>query len=161
MMAFERRWAESILEAFAPPGGPGLAPRAGETRYAEALERMAASATRTAALGMRLALWLAVVAPVLVWGRLVLAPTLAIGERARMLGELLRHRSFLVRELVLLLKITAAFALFARPEMRAASNYDRTLQVAAETAEQIEESGERQRVRLAVVTVGERGREVA
>lgn len=161
MMAFEKRWAESILEAFAPPGGPGLAPRAGETRYADALERMSASATRTAALGLRIALWLAVVAPMFVWGRFVLAPTLAIGERARMLGELLRHRSFLVRELVLLLKIGAAFALFARPEMRAASNYDRVAEVAAETDEQIEESGERQRVRLPVVPAAERGREVA
>ncbi len=161
MMAFERRWAESILEGFAPPGGPGLSPRTGEARYADAMERMISGATRTAALGFRLALWLAVVAPVLLWGRLTFTPRLAIGERARMLAELLRHKSFLVRELVLLLKIAAAFALFARPELRAASNYDRGAHVATETAEQIEESGERKRVHLAVVPAPERGREVA
>lgn len=124
MLSFERRWARHLLGAFAPVGGSGLAPREGEVDYVTALGRMMRGATPLAALGIRLALWLAALAPFWLWGRLTTITKLANERRTELLGQLLRHRLFAVRELALLLKLCAAMALLGTPSVRARSSYD-------------------------------------
>lgn len=124
MTAFERRWTAAVLEAFAPPGGPGLAPRPGEVDYVATFATLMRRTRPAAAWGLRLAIWLAALAPFWLRGRLHTVTGLTHEARARLLDELLRHRSFPVRELTLLLKVSAAMALLGTPSVRARSGYD-------------------------------------
>jgi hypothetical protein len=130
MTRFELRWAEDLLAAFAPPSGPGLAPHRGEVRYAAVLRRMLGEATPLAAIGLRLAIWIAALAPLWLWGRLKTASLLAPGERPELLRQLLRHRSFAVRELTTLLKLVAMMALLGTDTVRARSGYDNVQSIA-------------------------------
>lgn len=124
MTAFERRWAVDLLSAFAPEGGAGLAPLPGEVDYLAMLQRMRRGATKLAALGLRAALWVVAFAPLWQRGQLQTLSALSSQARAGTLAELLVHRSFLVRELTLLLKLCASMALFASKSVRARSAYD-------------------------------------
>ena len=124
MTGFERRWARALLEAFAPRHGPGLSPRGDEVAYLPTLQRMMGHVQPRAALGLRLAIWVAALAPMWLWGQLGTVTSLARERRTRLLSELLKHRSFAVRELVLLLKFAACLALFSSDTLRARSSYD-------------------------------------
>jgi len=125
MTALERRWAGQILSAFAPASSPGLAPRTGEVDWMGALALLRARSTRLAALGLRVAIWMVALAPL--WHTRVLRTihALAPEARAKLLSSLLSHRSFAVRELTLLLKLSASLAMFASDSLRARSGYDR------------------------------------
>ncbi|RMG17761.1 MAG: hypothetical protein D6729_08245 [Deltaproteobacteria bacterium] len=136
MRAFERRWAEIVLAAFAPPAATALGegsgeangalqPRPGEVRYLESYETMRSHGTRLSAFGLRLAVWIVVWSPPFLGLGLCLFPTLTPERRALALERLLHSKRFLVRELTLLLKIVAAMALFGTPSIRARSGYDR------------------------------------
>ena len=125
MLAFERTWAVAILEGFAPSDGPGLAPAAGEVDYLRAIQKMMHASTGVAAFGLRMAVWIAALAPMWLLGRATTIRSLAPARRAELLGRLLAHRFFLVRELTLLLKLGACMAIFARPALRERSGYDR------------------------------------
>jgi hypothetical protein len=124
MMAFERRWARHVLAAFAPVGGPGLAPAPDEVDYESALRRMMRGASPLAAAGLRLAIWIAALAPIWLWGTVTTVTRLAAERRPELLRQLLGHRAFAIRELTLLLKLCAAMALLGTPSVRARSNYD-------------------------------------
>lgn len=135
MTGFERKWAVDLLSAFAPdssfaPNGGStgeqkvLAPLPGEVDYLATFDRMRRGATRLAAFGLRAALWIIALAPLWQRGRLQTLSTLSTGARSIELAALLAHRSLIVRELALLLKLTAAMALFASPTVRARSAYD-------------------------------------
>lgn len=152
MMGFERRWVRQVLSAFARVGGPGLAPLPDEVDYESVFARMRRNATPIAALGLRLSIWVAALAPLWLWGKLATVSRLAVGRRTELLRQLLNHRLFVVRELTLLLKLGAAMALLGTPAVRARSGYDDVQPAAAV------ESGVR--VRLAVVGTHERPREV-
>ena len=122
---WERRQAAAVLEAFAPPGGPGLAPPAGaDLPFAETLERAVRAACGRGALGFRLALLTAALYPTVVRRWPSTMAGLARGERTRYLADLARHPNPTVRDFVMLLKIAASFALLADPALRAASGYD-------------------------------------
>lgn len=125
--AFERRWAKALLEAFAPPGDGGLAPKPGEVDYLATLDRMLRASTKKAALGTRIAVWLGGLSPLFVLGSFRTVSAFGMEARTRLLGALLRHRVFFVRELMLLLKLAACFALLGAPEVRARSRYDAIL----------------------------------
>jgi hypothetical protein len=140
MMAFERRWARQLLAAFAPVGGPGLAPLEGEVDYSSTFVRMMREATPLAALGLRAAVWMAALAPLWLWGTLTTINKLAKERHPQLLRELLAHRVFAVRELSLLLKLCAAMALLGAPSVRLRSGYD-SVQPAAKS-----ESGMRMRL---------------
>lgn len=124
MFAFERRWAAAVMGGFAPPGGEGLAPTAGEVDWAESVERFLERANVKGRLGVRLGLLIAVTAPLWLWGRVRSAASLPGEERARLLDALLSHRVYAVRELALLLKLVACMALFRVPAMRERTGYD-------------------------------------
>ncbi|MCS6798522.1 MAG: hypothetical protein NZ898_08325 [Myxococcota bacterium] len=124
MLRFERRWAHDVMSSFAPPGGPGLAPDPGRVDFVGALRTQMRASTPLAALGLRLAVWMAALAPLWTLGRLRTIRGLRPAERAAVLARLLRSRLYLVRELTLFLKLAACFALFRVPELRAQSHYD-------------------------------------
>jgi hypothetical protein len=130
MLNFERRWARHVLAAFAPSAGPGLTPGLEEVDYQAVFGRMLRGASPWAAVGLRLALWIAALAPIWLWGRLTTVTKLASERRSELLRQLLHHRAFAVRELTLLLKLCAAMALLGTPSVRARSGYD----VAADSA---------------------------
>lgn len=143
MTRLEHAWAVEVLAAFAPTSearvSPALrddaplAPREGEVDYLRAFRRMLAGSTPLAALGLRFALWMVALAPIWALGRFVTFSTLGRAERTELLSKLLRHGSLVVRELALLLKLTAAFALLGTPSVRERSGYDKP-QVAASVA---------------------------
>lgn len=125
MLGFERRWAQALLEAFAPPESRGLSPEPQEVDYVAGFRRMLDSFTPRASLGLRAALWISALAPVWMQGRPRSVARLPMAGRTELLRKLLEHRSFLVRELAFLLKTSASFALMGTPSVRARSGYDR------------------------------------
>lgn len=127
MTRLEQAWATDVLAAFASGASndrEGLCPRPGEVDYFRTFQRMRRGSTRLAGLGLRAALWMVSLAPLWCLGRLATFSLLTLRERSELLSQLLRHRSFAVRELTLLLKLTAAMALFTSLELRARSGYD-------------------------------------
>ena len=124
MIALERRWASALLAGFTPPSETGLSPLPNEVDYVGTLQRMLRGSRPAARFALRAAVWIAALAPLWLWGRLVSITTLPITRRAALLGELLRHRNFVVRELALMLKLAAAMALMGTETVRARSGYD-------------------------------------
>jgi hypothetical protein len=124
LFAFELRWARDVLSAFAPVHGRGLCASAHEVDYGAVLVRMLGEVTPLAAVGLRLSIWLAALAPLWLWGKFTTISDLAAERRANLLGALLTHRAFAVRELALLLKLCAAIALLGSPAVRMRSGYD-------------------------------------
>lgn len=143
MTRWEHVWAVEVLAAFAPASesrvsqppreNAQLAPREGEVDYLRAFRRMIAGSTPLAALGLRFAVWMVALAPIWALGRFATFSGLGRAERTELLSRLLRHGSLVVRELALLLKLTAAFALLGTPSVRERSGYDKP-QVAAAVA---------------------------
>lgn len=136
------KWASVVLSAFAPPSEVGLSPLPGEVDYAGAFRRLVRGSTALAACGLVAAVWLVALAPVWMLGRMMTFAQLDPSQRAVLLGQLLRHRVFAVRELTLLLKLGAALALLGAPSVRARSGYD-NVQLRATT-----ESGLRRKLPL-------------
>lgn len=124
MGGLERTWTELVLSSFAGADA-GLTVRPDEVDYAASTQRFLSAASDKARLGLRVGLFLAVTAPVWMWGRLGGLGSLPPEERSRLLDEMLRHRVFFVRELCLLLKLVACFAIFRSSAVRARSGFDR------------------------------------
>ncbi|MEM9190729.1 MAG: hypothetical protein AAGF12_16205 [Myxococcota bacterium] len=151
LLAFEERWAVAVCEGFAPQRSAAFAIQPGEVDYRVAVRTFLNSATKKAALGLRLAVWIAALAPLFVTRRLRTMRSLAGGQRALVLRRLLNHPWFVVRELTLLLKVTACMAIFRVEAVRKRTRYDGDVVA----REDIEESGERPRHRLPVLSSGE------
>lgn len=137
MWDFEQRWAQHVLAAFAPEAGPGLSPAANEVDYVTTTRRMLRQVNPWAAIGLRLAIWIAALAPFWLWGKFVTVSKLAGTRRAELLRALLAHRFMLVRELTLLLKLCAAIALLGTPSVRARSGYDQVAEAKLESGVRI------------------------
>lgn len=123
MTQFERRWVFAVLEAFAPVGGPGLAPREGEVDWVRAFTRMRESCTPRAQFGVRLALWMVALAPLWMCGRFATMAGIPVADRAIILDRLLEHRIFAVRELTMLIKIGASLGLIGTVSVRKRSGW--------------------------------------
>jgi hypothetical protein len=124
MTRFEQDWTSDVLAAFTQDEAQGLSPLPGEVDYVKTFRRMRGGATGLCALGLRVAIWMVAFAPLWLHGRLLTFSKLARGERTQLLGRLLAHHSFAVRELTMLLKLTAAMALLGTASVRARSGYD-------------------------------------
>lgn len=123
MLAIERKWARVVLSSFAG-SSEGFVPD-DDVDYVDAALKFTRAGSEKAALGLRFAVFMVVTAPLWTWGRLRRLSSLSAEERSRLMDELLRHRFFFVRELVLLLKLVACMAIFRSAEARARSTYDR------------------------------------
>lgn len=113
MTSFERRRAVAVLRGFATDGGP-------DADFEGTLHTMESASTPLARLGMRLAVWLALLWPIWTLRGIRLLSSCPLEVRAEALTHMLRHRRFAVRELLLLLKIAASMALLAPKEAEAA-----------------------------------------
>jgi hypothetical protein len=123
---WEQAWAADVLTAFTAEASQGLAPGASEVDYLTTFRRMRRGSTALAALGLRLALWMVALAPLWLLGRIATISSLARRDRTELLRRLLAHRVLAVRELTMLLKLTAAMALLGTSSVRARSGYDST-----------------------------------
>jgi len=130
MFSFEHRWIEAVFAGFAPPGkseDPSrLTPREGEVDHVASFRKMQGACTERAKLGFRIALWMAALAPFWMTFRFKTMTGLRADERAKILDRMLEHRLFFVRELTMLLKVGASFALIGTPSVRARTGYDAT-----------------------------------
>jgi hypothetical protein len=119
----EAWWASLVLPAFAG-SRRGFTVDEAEVDYLAALGRFLGAASQKARLGVRLAFFLVVTAPLWHDGRLRGLASLSATERSELLDAMSRHRFFVVRELCLLLKLVACMAIFRAPSARARSGYD-------------------------------------
>ena len=113
MTSFERRRAVAVLRGFATDGAP-------DADFEGVLRTMEAASTPMAALGMRLAVWIALLWPLWSFRAFRLLSSCPHAVRTEALSAMLRHRLFAVRELMLLLKIAASMALLAPVERESA-----------------------------------------
>jgi hypothetical protein len=121
--SIEKRWAAVVLGGFA--GAPGAFRVAeGEVDYVSGMLRFCGAASDKARLGLRIAIVMAMTAPLWMWGRLRSLGSFDATERAQLLDDMLRHRIFFVRELCLLLKLVACMAIFRAEAPRARTTYD-------------------------------------
>jgi len=107
------RWAPYVLAGFA------LGPIDWDRGVRDFLEK----ASPKGRLGVRVGLFLAMTAPLWMWGRLSTARGLRGEDRGRLLHELLEHRIFLVRELTLLIKLVACMAMLRDDAVRESTGY--------------------------------------
>lgn len=123
MTGFGERWASVVLASFAPARAGGVV-REGEVDWASAWRTFVAGLSAKARLGAWLALFIAISAPLWAHGRVASLARLSWEARARAMDALLAHRLYLVRELVLMLKVCACMAMFRSGEVRARTGYD-------------------------------------
>ncbi|MBI4706238.1 MAG: hypothetical protein HY744_34510 [Deltaproteobacteria bacterium] len=126
----ERRWRDALLAAMIPPAAALAAPAAqppaaaalpglGEldlVPFWTAYERCAPPLLR---LGVRVAVWVLSLAPILVLAVPCLFTQLEPEERDRMLERAARSDWYVLRQMVVTLKLLACFAYFREPAVRA------------------------------------------
>jgi hypothetical protein len=126
LLNVERGFVQAILEAYAPPTSrEGLVPHEGEVDYVNAFQLIADGSTDRARIGVRAGLWIIALAPLWLGVAFATMSGLPVEKRAAILDRMLSSNAFIVRELALLIKISAAFALMGTASVRARSNYDR------------------------------------
>ncbi len=131
LLNVERRFVQAILEAYAPSNSrEGLVPLEGEVNYVQAFELVAGGSTDRARFGVRAALWMIALGPIWLGVAFCTMAGLPVEKRAAILDRMLGSNVFIVRELALLIKVSAAFALMGTASVRARSNYDRRAGVA-------------------------------
>lgn len=126
LLNVERRLVHAILEGYAPTTSKeGLVPLEGEVDYVQAFVLIADGSTDRARIGVRAGLWLIALAPIWLGVAFSTMAGIPVEQRAAILDRMLASNVFIVRELALLIKISAAFALMGTASVRARSNYDR------------------------------------
>lgn len=121
MTAIERRWTALVLSSFTGSDGGFRADEDCDWFYSA--KTFMAAGSEKAALGLRVAVILAMTAPIWMWGKMKTLGAFDAEERSRCLHEMLAHRVFFVRELCLLLKLIACMAIFRSSGARARSGY--------------------------------------
>lgn len=113
---FERRWLMALLAAVAPEGAlPGVASVDGRAVFTA----MGAHAPPLLPWGLRAAAWALTFLGPLVWlGRPRTFGALAPDDRDRMIRRAGASRVYLLRQLVLVLKLVASFILLCDPDLR-------------------------------------------
>src|SRR5271169_71192 len=92
LFPFERRWAVAVLEGFAPPGGPGLAPRPGEADFLGTHLRIYEASGRGGRLALRMAVFVTALSPLWLFERVATFAGLPPEGRAVFLSRLLKMR---------------------------------------------------------------------
>jgi hypothetical protein len=104
----ERRWAAVAIETMFPSGvAPGVR-GADAIDTGAALEGVCQTVPARVALGLRASVWLLALSPLIVAFRFRTLASLAAAEREKVVLALLSHRSYLLRQLALLLKAFGA-----------------------------------------------------
>jgi hypothetical protein len=159
LLKIERRFVQAVLEGYAPSTSTeGLVPREGEVDYVTAFQTIADASTDRARIGVRAGLWVIALAPLWLGVAFATMAGIPVEKRAKILDRMLGSNAFIVRELALLIKISAAFALMGTASVRARSNYDRRVGVATPRIEPvIARRAEEKKRTLPVVAPAPRG----
>lgn len=112
---FEQRWARTIGDAIVGDPREALGGVRAEIDLGAALGEEVQLATPATAAVLRLALWLAWLAPLWRRGRLDSFGALSAPEREALLDDLMDSRSYAVRELLMLLKLFVCLRLLGEP----------------------------------------------
>ncbi len=115
LFAFEETWARAVLAAMFPVDS-----EVRERSYGSGFAGIIASAPFEAAVGLRLALLMVVLSPLLVMKRPRTFGGLAPEARERVLDALLSSSTYFVRQLVMALKTMGAILYAHDPEVRRA-----------------------------------------
>lgn len=105
LSGFERRWAEKIFDAIIPPGIPGLHGGAVGTGASGRTVELLEQAPVSSMLGLRAAIWMVQLSP-LFGLHLTLFSRMPADERERLIVRLLSSKNYLVRQAVLMLKLS-------------------------------------------------------
>lgn len=111
----EKRWMLTVFDAILPPGE---LPGARDLPLDRFLDAVLQRAPFRFALGLRAALWMVLLCPLLVIGRPRTFLGLSVVDRERVLTRLGQSRLYAVRELPNLLKMVACLGWGSHPEVR-------------------------------------------
>jgi hypothetical protein len=116
---FERRWAAAAMGAIFP-GSRAVGLAGIDAMDLDGfLRELMGHLPRRAAVGVRLAVWIAALAPWFVIGRLTTIARLGVPERVMVLAALLASERYAIRSLALLLKALGALLYVADDGVRA------------------------------------------
>jgi hypothetical protein len=108
LLRFERRWLLRIFAAILPSGGDPAQPRgAADVPLGRFIDDFAVHAPLITLIGLRAAVWLVMLAPLLVLRRGRTFLGLGAAEQVQLLERLRRSNRYFVRESALLLKLVA------------------------------------------------------
>ena len=122
MWAFELGWTAKMMDTVIPPGVEEKFPQcASETGAVRVLEEMVQYTPFITAFGLRATIWLIeLFGPLVFGGRLRRFSKLDPASREQTLDKMYKSKIYLVRQLVLLIKMTACFGWGAHPDVRKA-----------------------------------------
>jgi hypothetical protein len=116
---FEVRWATAALAAFFPEASRGSLPiGVASLDVGGYLRDVFARVPLEPVFGLRLAIWIAGLAPLFVLGRLRTLASLDARDRERVVGALVASPIYAVRQLLIALKAIGALLYCAAPEVR-------------------------------------------
>jgi hypothetical protein len=119
MRPFELDWTAKMMDAVIPAGVEKDFPKsASETGAVKVLEELVAYTPFITALGLRASVWFIEILGPLFAGRLRRFSRLDPGGREQVLAALYKSRVYFIRQMVLLIKMTACFGWGADPETR-------------------------------------------
>jgi hypothetical protein len=118
LTATERRWLLSVVDAMLPAAEIDLSPTPREVPLERFLDDFACRAPLEVAIGVRFALWLVMLAPPFVLGRMRTFAGLEHDDRLAVLRRLAASDVYVVREMPLLLKMVACLGYCGVPQVQ-------------------------------------------
>lgn len=119
LMSFERRWLLAVFDTILPSGAhPRLSLGARDVPLGRFVDELFRAGAPRLLLGIRVSLWVAALAPLFLLGRMRTLFGLTPPDRARTLDLLRRHRIYVIRETVNVLKAAACLGYAAFPSVR-------------------------------------------
>jgi len=119
MQAFELEWTAKMMDAIIPPGVENDFPKsASDTGAVKVLEELVRYTPFFTALGLRAAIWFIEILGPLLSGRLRRFSKLDPAGRVQVLAKMYQSKIYFIRQMVLLVKMTACFGWGVDPETR-------------------------------------------
>jgi hypothetical protein len=119
LSAFENAWAGAALGAMFPGSGDGGLAGIAAMDIAGFLRQMMQRLPFRAALGLRVAVWIAALAPLFELGRATTIARLKPSDRERLVVRLIKSRLYIVRSLIMMLKTFGALLYAGDASVRA------------------------------------------
>jgi hypothetical protein len=121
LTTLERRWVHSIYEAMYPADSDPRLPIGIRSLDIDGhLDRIAEGWTWMAFWSLRAGIWMVALAPILILGKFKTASSLSSADQVRVLNRLYASNIYEVRQLVVLLKLSAGFLYGSGVEVRKA-----------------------------------------
>ena len=119
MRAFELDWTAKMMDAIIPPGVENDFPKAAsETGAVKVMEELVRYTPFFTAFSLRAAIWFIEILGPLLAGRLRRFSRLDPAGRVQVLANMYKSKIYFIRQMVLLIKMTACFGWGADPQIR-------------------------------------------